>query len=255
MIRGGFFASVMLSEEKFKEMEAVLKEKISDTNKEKLQVICHEYLMPMRALDIRGEEAKDCEIEAARKMTTPKMVKDQLRILQECCASLRAAFQKTDDYTIDLLFSCLVAAHPKTMKEISKIKPAEKRKIWIDHNMKLRNELEQNYERLPKDLEFIEKAAALALEETGRQNGRTPDYRLNLLVERLSGIYKGICGRKATISINQYTGCYEGRFINFCETFLRVMGRKEDMTSNAAFGKRIQRILSIPKDKRPSKKA
>jgi hypothetical protein len=185
-------------------------------------------------------------------MTTPKRVKDQLQTIQKYCTLLRCAIQNADDITSDLLFSCLVSSHPKTIKGISKIKTMAARKIREDLNRKLVNELENNYEHLPQDLGFMEEAAAIALKNTGQHNGRKSDYRLNLLLSRLSAFYIDVTGRKAKITFNNHPNCYEGIFFNFCETFLTLIGREKDIHSNHAFGKRLQRLLSM--DKSPIKK-
>lgn len=183
---GCFFRSVLLDDGHFKEIQNVLEKEISETDKQTIQVICHEYLCPVTATTEGEGLSQDGSTHV---IITPNIIKDQLQTIQKYCTSLHQAFQNVDDITYDLLLSCLVQSHPKTIKGISKLKP-KARIIREDLNKRLLNEVENNYERLPKDLCLIEKAATQALENIGQQKGRTPDSKLNLLLCRLLQFYK-----------------------------------------------------------------
>jgi len=249
----GFYKSMMLDDEHFQEIELVLEVKLSNENKQALHVVSHEYLSPMRALVKEKEEATGEEREAVRAMTTPKMIKNQLQTILQCCSSLRQALKNTDDITSALLFSYLVSSHPNHIREISKIKTAAEQKIRKDLNRKLVNALENSYAQLPEYLRLMENAAAIALKNSGQHNGRTPDYRFNLLLSRLLALYEDITGREATLSYNVYEEHYSGKLFDFCDTFLKLIGREKDIHSNKAFGRRLLRLISI--DKSPVEKS
>jgi hypothetical protein len=97
----------------------------------------------------------------------------------------------------------------------------------------------------------LDTAAHKAWLEIGNdKGGPSADFAFNGFVKKLIKIYEDATGQKASVTWDEYSELYSGKFYTLIETCLDTLkldsqSKKNYKNKNNALGKRLQRILSI----------
>lgn len=222
-MNGGFYNTVILNEEHFGKIEGILKAKLSDENRLSLQRACNAYF-----------------IDTKTPISRPSKTKKQLEKIRDCCESLVEALQEADSLTT----WDLDTHHPAAITDIPN-RPGLT--LEEQENLKVINtgyfrQIEILLEHLPKDLQIIQKAAANALAELEPdKGGRNHDLGINCLIPKLKIIYEDSVGEQARLVWDAYESKSKGGFLDFCQAFLEVINRENDIQSLEALASSIKR--------------